>query len=85
MFGKIRMIKEIQESVAAYKSYTTETSRGKWGKTANCWIYYVNTIHLYHEFSLSIRNVDLDLFMSSLLKITNYSFVLNQLNMLGRQ
>ena len=79
------MIKDIQESVAAYKSYTTETSSGKWGKTANYWIYYVNTIHLYHEFSLSIRNVDLDLFMSSLLKITNYSFVLNQLNMLGRK
>ena len=36
---------EIQELLAAYKSYTAETSDGKRGKTANYWINYVNKIH----------------------------------------
>ena len=38
---------EIEELLAAYKSYTKETSDGKRGKTANYWINCVNMIHLY--------------------------------------
>ena len=38
---------EIEELLAAYKSYTKETSDGKQGKTANFWINCVNMIHLY--------------------------------------
>ena len=37
-------------------------------------------IHLYNDFSRSIRSGDLDLFISSLAKITNYFFAFNQPN-----
>ena len=57
-----------------------ETSDGKRGKTANYWINYVNMIHLYHEFSRSIRTGDLDLSISSLPKMTNYFFAFNELH-----
>ena len=60
-----------------------ETSDGKRGKTANYWINYVNMIHLYHEFSRSIRTGDLDLFIAGLPK-TISSNSINQ-TMLGGQ
>ena len=71
---------EIEELLAAYKSYTVETSDGKHGKTANYWINCVNMIHLYHEFSGSIRTGDVELFILSLPKITNCLFAFNQPN-----
>ena len=61
---------ENEELPAAYKSYIVETSDGKQGKTANCWISYVTIIHLHHEFSKSICTGDLDLFILSLPKIS---------------
>ena len=57
---------ETEELLAAYKSHAVETSDGKQEKAAN----YINMIHLYHDVSRSIRTDDLDLFISSLPKIT---------------
>ena len=65
---------QTEELLAAYKSYAVETSDGKRGKAAN----YINMIHLYHEVSRSIRTGDLDLFISSLPKITISSHSINQ-------
>ena len=81
---KYEWSQEIEELLATYKSYTVETSDGKREKTANYWINYVNMIHLYHEFNRSIRTGDLDLFISSLSKITISSHSINQ-TMLGGQ
>ena len=75
--GKHEWSQEIEE-LLAYKSYRVETSDGKQEKTENYWINYVNMIHLYQEFFRSIRTGDLDLFISSLPKITISSHSINQ-------
>ena len=46
------------------------------GKTAQFWMKYVEMIHLYHDFSRSVSSGD----VSSIPKITNYFFALNQPN-----
>ena len=71
---------EIEELLAAYKSYTVESSDGKRSKSTDHWKNYVSMIHLYHEFSRSIHTGDLDLFISSLPKITSYFFTFNEPN-----
>ena len=50
---------EVEEVLAAYKSYTVETSDEKDMKTANYWTNCGNMIHLYYEFSRSIHTGDL--------------------------
>ena len=41
---------------------------------------YINLIHLYHDFTRSIRNGDLHLYISCFPKLTNYFFALNHPN-----
>ena len=83
--GKHEWSQEIEELLAAYKSYTVEASDGKRGKTANYWINYVNMIHLYHEFSRTLHIGDLDLLISSLPKVTTICLHSINQTMLGLQ
>ena len=55
-----------------YNSYSIDTHTGKHGKTAQLWFYYIQMIHLYREYSRSIRVEDLDVYIVLLPKITNY-------------
>ena len=55
--------KELDDMFKTYKRFSAATEGGKHGKTAQFWIQYINKIHLYHEFSRSIRNGDLELFI----------------------
>ena len=72
--------KEMCDVFDGYHSYVTDTLDGKHGKTAQFWISYVQMIHIYHEFSRSIRSGDLDMYIACLQKISNYFFVMNHPN-----
>ena len=60
---KHEWLQEIEKLLAAYESYTVETSDRKLEKTANYWINYVNMIHLYHGFSRKKKKTLWPLFM----------------------
>ena len=61
-------------------AFTQDTGKGLYGKTAKFWIQYVYLIHLYHNFTRSVRTGDLDLYISCLPEITNIFFAMNHLN-----
>ena len=60
--------------------YIQDIEKGLYGKPAKFWIQYMYLIHLYHNFTRSVRTGDLDLHISWLPKITNIFFVMNQLS-----
>jgi hypothetical protein len=47
--------KEMEVVLQTYMAYSNETQNGKNGKTAKFWFSYIKMIHLYHEYSRSIR------------------------------
>lgn len=51
--------KEMEDIFTKYTSYCDDTRKGEHGKTAKYWIEYISMIHLYHDFSRSIRVGDL--------------------------
>ena len=51
------------------KNIETEVS-GMHGKTAQFWVKSVQMIHLYHDFSRSVRNGDFNTYFSSIPQIT---------------
>ena len=72
--------RELNELLVLYERYYSETLSGTLGATAKFWINYVNMIHLYHEFSRSIRTGDFDLYVYCLPKISSLFFLFNQPN-----
>ena len=62
------------------KEFAQETRNGNHGKTAQYWMGYVDMLHLYHEFSRSIRTGDLDLYIYCLQQMTALFFTLNHQN-----
>ena len=77
-------LKEVPESVkyiiSEYEDYCRKTISGEHGLTSKFWFQYINMIHLYHEFSRSVRNGDLFLFLYCLPKIAIYFFAFNHQN-----
>ena len=55
---------EMEEALEKYHKFCQETGKGAHGKTAQFWIHYVNLLHLYHDFSRSVREGDLQLYIS---------------------
>ena len=55
------MAEHTNELIKKYEEFAQETRNGNHGKTAQYWMGYVDMLHLYHEFSRSIRTGDLDL------------------------
>ena len=53
---------------------------GNHGKTVQYWMGYINMLHLYHEFPVSIRTGDLDLYIYCLQRITALFFTFNHQN-----
>ena len=72
--------REINEIFERYDKFTQDTENGLHGKTAKFWIQYLYQIHLYHNFTRSVRSGDLDLYLSCLPEITNLFFALNHMN-----
>lgn len=72
--------KEVDELFEKYFSFCQDTRNGKMGKTAQFWMQYIDFIQLYHDFICSIRNGNLELFISSLPRLTNIFFALNNPN-----
>ena len=72
--------REMNEIFDRYCTFTQDTEKGSYGKTAKFWIHYVYLIHLYHNFTRSVRTGDLELYISCLPESTNIFFAINQLN-----
>eukprot|EP00794_Sanderia_malayensis_P015514 gene15514-17096_t len=70
---------EIEDIFQNYLQFTTNTSNGQLGKTAQYWMQYIRMIHDYHTFS-GKRRCDLELFIACLAKLSNYFFAFNQPN-----
>ena len=68
--------KELLNILSDYKNYWNENLSRMHGKTAQFWMKYVEMIHLYHDFSRSVRPGE----VSFIPKITSYFFALNQPN-----
>ena len=61
---------EILDLCSRYVEFTEEMKRGEHGKTAKYWTQYIEMVHLYHGFSRSVRESDLDLFIHTIPKIS---------------
>ena len=68
------------EILDSYREYTEHTRNGTHGQTAQYWIGYIDMVHLYHEFSRSIRTGDLQLYIHCMPKLGNYYFAFNHFN-----
>ena len=72
--------KELLNVLSHYDSFKKDTEDGKHGLTAQYWIGYIQMVHLYHEFSRSIREGDLELYIYCLPQISKYFFAFNHVN-----
>ena len=68
------------ELIKKCEEFAQEKRNGKHGKTAKYWMGYVDMLHLYHEFSGSIRTGDLDLYIYCLQRMTVSFFTFNHQN-----
>ena len=58
------------ELIKKYEEFPQETRNENHAKTVQYWMDYVKMLHLYHEFSKSIRTGDLDLYIYCLQRMT---------------
>ena len=79
-FNNHVITKEVMDILEEYTKSAKETDSGKHGLTTQYWMDYINIIHLYHDFSRSIRTDDLDLYIFCIPKITDYFFAFNHPN-----
>ena len=70
-------LKEFDERTKDYLLYVLAIINGEKGKTAEFWMKYVQLIHVYHEYSRSLREEDLHGYISCLPKFINMVFALN--------
>ena len=71
---------EILDLCSRYLEFTEETKRAEHGKTAKYWMQYIEMVHLYHDLSRSVREIDIDLFIHTIPKISCFFFAFNQPN-----
>ena len=72
--------KEFKNILDCYNKYSEETRNGANGLTPQYWMSYIDMIHLYHDFSRSIRTGDLELYVFCLPKLADYFFAFNHPN-----
>ena len=77
---KKSMAEHTNETIKKYEELTQETRNGNHGNMAQYWMGYVNMLHLYHEFSRSIRTGDLDLHTYYLQQMTALFFTFSHQN-----
>ena len=71
---------EFKDILEGYKSYVNLSESGSHGKTTQFWIGYVQMLHLYYDFTRSIREGDLELYIYCLPFLADYFFVFNHHN-----
>ena len=72
--------KKFDELAKDYFLYVSATMNGEKGKTAEFWMKYVQLIHVYHEYSRSLRERDFHDYISCLPKFTNVFSAVNHPN-----
>ena len=72
--------KEFEKLTKDYFLYVSGIINGEKGKTAEFWLKYVQLIHVYHEYTRSVREGDLHGYISCHPKFTYMFFVLNHPN-----
>ena len=70
----------MEEVFSGFYKLFQDTKEGKLGKTAQFLTRYINFMHLYHDFTRSIRIGDVEVFTSCLPKLANIFFALNHPN-----
>ena len=71
---------DVRKLLNKYELFSKQTRTGKHGLTAQFWMGYIEMLHLYHEFSRSFRNGDLDLYIYCLPHLASYFFSFNHQN-----
>ena len=66
----------MEEVFSGFYKFFQDTKEGKLGKITQFWTSYINVMHLYHDFTRSIRMGDLEVFISCLPKLTNIFYAL---------
>ena len=64
----------MEKVFSGFYNFFQESKEGKLGKTAQFWTSYIHFMHLYRDFTRSIRIGDLEVFISCLPKLTNIFF-----------
>ena len=77
--------KEANEILDRYDKFCQETENEARGKTGTFWMKYINLVlylhvHIYHNFTRSVRTGDFEWYIAYLPKITNIFFGLNLVN-----
>ncbi|CAH2096461.1 unnamed protein product [Euphydryas editha] len=70
----------ISEIVLKYLQYKEDTKNGKFGKTAQYYMMYIDFINYYLMLTRSIRMGDFELYKYVIPKISNIFFIFNQIN-----
>ena len=73
-------IKVFEEVFSGFYKFFLELNEGKLDKTAPFWTSYISFMHLYHDFTRTIKMGDLEVFISCIPKLTNIFFALNHPN-----
>jgi hypothetical protein len=71
---------ETKMLIEKYEDFTGETRQGVHGQTAQYWIGYVDMVHLFHEFTRSVRTGDIKLYICCLPKLTSFFVTFNHQN-----
>lgn len=71
---------EISDILIKYLRYKEDTKNGKFGKTAQYYMMYIDFIHYYLMLTRSIRMGDFELYKYVIPKISNVFFIFNQIN-----
>ena len=66
-------------SFLRFYKFFQESKEGKLDKTTQFWTSYINFMHLYHDFTQSIRMVNLEVFISYFLKLKTILFCIKLL------
>ena len=66
--------------IKKYEKFMQNTQNAFHGKIVQYWIGYVDMVHLYHEFSRSIRTGDLELYIYCLQRLAALFFTFNHHN-----
>lgn len=64
----------------AFEKFKEDAESGALGKTAQFWAMYIQYIQLYHLLERSVRETDIDLFITTMTQITDLFFATNRQN-----
>ena len=74
------MAEHTNEVMKKNEEFSQKTKNENHEKMAQYWVWHGDMLHLYHEFSRSVRIGDFDLYIYSLQQTTKLFFTLNHQN-----